>query len=114
MPGLLVLPTFDAHYAFPIAASHPNAPRLSASLSLDGAGLAEGGLRTAYSRAERPRASFLLSAHRPFVLLVRHRPTNAIALAALIEDVHRDTREYRYKERRVQWLEDRRPIVQFD
>ena len=126
MPGLLLLPAFDATYAMGGAAQQLTSPSpsssfspLSASLSLSAAGLSEGGLKAhsmprggeGQQRQQQPH--FLLSAHRPFLVLVRHRLTNAVALIAKVEQVREDHRTYRYKERRVQWVEDKRPIQQF-
>lgn len=116
MSGLLLLPSFDARYSLHLPTSSTNKSQrrsLSASLHLSGAGLGEGGLKNLASRPERPLPHFLLSLHRPFLAMVRHRPTNAVALIAKIEQVEVDQREYTYKQRRVQWLEDRRPIPQF-
>ena len=112
MPGLLLLPAFDATYSLPSSSSSSASP-LSASLQLSAAGLTEGGLKSLSMRVDRLQPHFLLSAHRPFLLLVRHRATNAVALIAKIEQVTEDQRTYRYRERKVQWLEDQEAIPQF-
>ena len=129
LPGLLVMPAFTAAYSLSAsikaaaaaradsgAGSRGGAEEAEASdrceLSLSSAGLSTGGLKSVASR--RAQSAFLLSAHRPFVLLVRHRPTNCVAIIAKVEQVQRDERVYAYPKRRVQWLEDHTPIPQFD
>ena len=111
LPGLLVLPTFDAHYRLQLGGDSGLSD--SSRLVMSGAGLQSGGLKTLSHRPSRPFPHFLLSAHRPFIFLIRHRPTNHVALIGLVEQVERDPTEYTYKERKVQWLEDRAPIQQF-
>ena len=112
LPGLLVMPAFDAHYHFQLG-SDGGLLTDTSRLVVSGAGLQSGGLKTLSHRPGRPFPHFLLSAHRPFIFLIRHRPTNHVALIGLIEHVERDTTPYKYKDRKVQWLEDTLPIQQF-
>ena len=133
MSGLVVMPSFDALYSFPLQgaqregtegakdgeggqqrATSSFAASTTARLSLSSAGLGVGGLKNFSAKPSRPVPHFFLSAHRPFVALVRHRPTNTVLLAAKIEQVKEDERDYPYKQRKIQWMEDRIPIIQFD
>ena len=112
LPGLLVMPAFDAHYTFELGSGSSGVSDVS-RLAVSGAGLQSGGLKTLSHRPDRPFPHFLLSAHRPFIFLVRHRPTNHVALIGLVENVEVDPTEYKYKTRKVQWLEDTLPVQQF-
>ena len=112
LPGLLVMPAFDAHYTLQLGGGSGGLSDAS-RLAVSGAGLQSGGLKTLSHRPGRPFPNFLLSAHRPFIFVVRHRPTNHVALIGLVENVEVDPTEYKYKTRKVQWLEDSLPIQQF-
>jgi hypothetical protein len=110
MRGLLALPTFDSSYTFKTEeVCH------RASFQISSHGLSEGGTNVKTYREHHDMTEFALSAHRPFIWMVRHRPTNAVLLAGTVEKVNIKPFKMKYPAANVAWIEDKeaKPIKNF-